>query len=240
MEKDPSIYCISAWNDHGYHHSCKDPSLLYRVEGFPGLGWLLSRKLFKTELEPNWPGPDKLWDWDLWMRLPDRRKNRECIIPDVSRTFHFGSSGLNMNSYFHQVYFNEHKLNDLPDVELKNVDLLTKDNYEKLMHTLVRQSVVLKHQLSPCEKEFIDDRAPPSSTFVAYISVTPETVYSVFIQLCKCLKVWDLDIRGIHQYSLRTFIKEKQVVFVAYPLSPYSVYKPVDLNPIKIENKTNS
>lgn len=60
LEKDPTLYCISAWNDQGYMHSSKDPTLLYRVETMPGLGWMLSRKLFKDELEPKWPGPDKL------------------------------------------------------------------------------------------------------------------------------------------------------------------------------------
>ena len=39
MDRDPSIYCISAWNDQGYDHSCQDPTLLYRVETMPGLGW---------------------------------------------------------------------------------------------------------------------------------------------------------------------------------------------------------
>ena len=39
MEADDSVYCISAWNDQGYQHSCEDPALLYRVETMPGLGW---------------------------------------------------------------------------------------------------------------------------------------------------------------------------------------------------------
>ena len=26
----------------------------------PGLGWLLKRSLYKTELEPNWPTPEKV------------------------------------------------------------------------------------------------------------------------------------------------------------------------------------
>lgn len=39
LEEDQSIYCISAWNDQGYQHSVHDPSLLYRVETMPGLGW---------------------------------------------------------------------------------------------------------------------------------------------------------------------------------------------------------
>lgn len=37
----------------------------------------------------------------MWMRMPEQRKDRECIIPDVSRSYHFGIIGLNMNGYFH-------------------------------------------------------------------------------------------------------------------------------------------
>lgn len=83
---------------------------------------LLKRQLFKEELEPNWPGPDKLWDWDMWMRLDVIRKGRECVIPDISRTYHFGASGLNMNPYFQEHYFKKHTLNTVPDVELKDID----------------------------------------------------------------------------------------------------------------------
>lgn len=36
LDKDESLYCISAWNDQGYEHTASDPSLLYRVESMPG------------------------------------------------------------------------------------------------------------------------------------------------------------------------------------------------------------
>ena len=103
--------------------------MLYRVETMPGLGWVLRKSLYKEELEPKWPTPEKvswqgrvsglgsptsleplnlqnlpwpqLWDWDMWMRMPEQRRGRECIIPDVSRSYHFGIVGLNMNGYFH-------------------------------------------------------------------------------------------------------------------------------------------
>ena len=39
LVEDPTLYCVSAWNDQGYQHSCEDPTLLYRVETMPGLGW---------------------------------------------------------------------------------------------------------------------------------------------------------------------------------------------------------
>ncbi|PNF20203.1 hypothetical protein B7P43_G16411 [Cryptotermes secundus] len=122
LEEDETLYCISTWNDQGYEHTSSDPSLLYRVETMPGLSWILKRSLYKDELESKWPTPEKLWDLDVWMRLPEVRKGRECVIPDVSRTYHFGPSGLNMNSYFQDVYFKKHSFNTLSYVKLKHVD----------------------------------------------------------------------------------------------------------------------
>ena len=60
LEEDETLYCISAWNDQGYEHTSSDPSLLYRVETMPGLGWILKRSLYKVELESKWPTPDKV------------------------------------------------------------------------------------------------------------------------------------------------------------------------------------
>ena len=122
LDEDESLLCISAWNDQAYEHTSYDNSLLYRVETMPGLGWMLRRKLYKDELETKWPTPDKLWDWDMWIRLPEVRRGRECIVPDVSRTFHFGSSGLNMNSFFQDVYFKKHAFNMDPSARLTNVN----------------------------------------------------------------------------------------------------------------------
>ena len=38
LQEDPSLYCISAWNDNSYVHSSSDEKLCYRVETMPGLG----------------------------------------------------------------------------------------------------------------------------------------------------------------------------------------------------------
>lgn len=81
LNRDPTLYCISAWNDLGYTHTVGDPRLLYRVETMPGLGWVVPRKLFKTELEMQWPSHNMKWDWDMWMRSPAIQQGRECIVP---------------------------------------------------------------------------------------------------------------------------------------------------------------
>lgn len=233
LNEDDSLYCISAWNDQGYEHTAEDPALLYRVESMPGLGWVLKKSLYKDELEPKWPTPEKLWDWDMWMRMPEQRKGRECIIPDVSRSYHFGIIGLNMNGYFHEVYFKKHRLNTVPNVQLKNVDGLKKDAYELEIQNLLKEADVLDHSKNPCEDLFIPDTE--GKTYVMYIKMELETDTSTWTELAKCLHVWDLDVRGYHNGLWRLFRKRNHVLVVAVPISPYSVKKPVNITPIHLE-----
>ncbi|KAL0604513.1 Protein O-linked-mannose beta-1,2-N-acetylglucosaminyltransferase 1 [Plecturocebus cupreus] len=220
LEEDDSLYCISAWNDQGYEHTAEDPALLYRVETMPGLGWVLRRSLYKEELEPKWPTPEKLWDWDMWMRMPEQRRGRECIIPDVSRSYHFGIVGLNMNGYFHEAYFKKHKFNTVPGVQLRNVDSLKKEAYEVEIHRLLSEAEVLDHSKSPCEDSFLPDTE--GHTYVAFIRMEKDDDFTTWTQLAKCLHIWDLDVRGNHRGLWRLFRKKNHFLVVGVPASPYS------------------
>ncbi|XP_060040711.1 protein O-linked-mannose beta-1,2-N-acetylglucosaminyltransferase 1 isoform X3 [Erinaceus europaeus] len=233
LEEDDSLYCISAWNDQGYEHTAEDPALLYRVETMPGLGWVLRRSLYKEELEPKWPTPEKLWDWDMWMRMPEQRRGRECIIPDVSRSYHFGIVGLNMNGYFHEAYFKKHKFNTVPGVQLRNVDSLKKEAYEVEIHRLLSEATVLDHSKNPCEDSFLPDTE--GHTYVAFIRMEKDDDFTTWTQLAKCLHIWDLDVRGNHCGLWRLFRKKNHFLVVGVPASPYSVKKPPSVTPIFLE-----
>uniref|UniRef100_A0A5F4W6Y4 Protein O-linked-mannose beta-1,2-N-acetylglucosaminyltransferase n=1 Tax=Callithrix jacchus TaxID=9483 RepID=A0A5F4W6Y4_CALJA len=233
LEEDDSLYCISAWNDQGYEHTAEDPALLYRVETMPGLGWVLRRSLYKEELEPKWPTPEKLWDWDMWMRMPEQRRGRECIIPDVSRSYHFGIVGLNMNGYFHEAYFKKHKFNTVPGVQLRNVDSLKKEAYEVEIHRLLSEAEVLDHSKNPCEDSFLPDTE--GHTYVAFIRMEKDDDFTTWTQLAKCLHIWDLDVRGNHRGLWRLFRKKNHFLVVGVPASPYSVKKPPSVTPIFLE-----
>ncbi|EDV20334.1 uncharacterized protein TRIADDRAFT_51036 [Trichoplax adhaerens] len=233
---DKDIYCISAWNDQGYKHSSNDPTRLYRVETMPGLGWMLKRSLFKEELEPHWPGPEAFFDWDMWMRTPTMRKGRECVIPDISRTFHFGSQGVNMNNYFQDAYFTAHKLNTDANAVLRGIEDLRQKNYEKLMHKLVQNAVVLNHAISPCHHDFVPNTT--DVTYVVYIQMTKLSDYETWLQIAKCWKLWDLDVRGFHKSTWRLWIKKNPILIVGHPVSPYSSYKPKNIKPIFIKGPT--
>ena len=54
--KDTSLWCVSAWNDNGKANlvDMKHGELLYRSDFFPGLGWMITKKVW-DELEPKWP-----------------------------------------------------------------------------------------------------------------------------------------------------------------------------------------
>jgi len=101
---DPTLWCTSAWHDNGFGHTATDPKRLLRTGFFPGLGWLLTRALYKGELEPAWPDEH----WDHWMRSEVKfrtSRGRECLIPQVPRTYHHGEQGTFMIKRMHELYF---------------------------------------------------------------------------------------------------------------------------------------
>ncbi|CAI9736532.1 protein O-linked-mannose beta-1,2-N-acetylglucosaminyltransferase 1-like [Octopus vulgaris] len=234
LDEDPSIYCVSAWNDQGYEHSCKDPSLLYRIETMPGLGWMLKRKLYKEELEAQWPTPEKQWDWDMWMRANFIRKDRECIIPDISRTYHFGSKGINMNPYFQEVYFKKHSFMTLPNVQLKDIDKMKKDYYEVLIKQLIQDAKLLNHSHPPCSEDFVPNTK--DEIYVMYINMTSDKDYTTWKHLAKCFHLWDLDVRGFHKSMWRLFLKTNHLIIIGSPASPYSEYMPANVLPIYLND----
>ncbi|OWK04584.1 POMGNT1 [Cervus elaphus hippelaphus] len=191
----------------GYEHTAEDPALLYRVETMPGLGWVLRKSLYKEELEPKWPTPEKLWDWDMWMRMPEQRRGRECIIPD-------------------EAYFKKHKFNTVPGVQLRNVDSLKKDAYEVEVHRLLSKN--------PCEDSFLPDTE--GHTYVAFIQMEKDDDFTTWTQLAKCLRIWDLDVRGNHRGLWRLFRKKNHFLVVGVPASPYSMKKPPSITPIFLES----
>jgi hypothetical protein len=84
LENDKSILAVSAWNDNGFVNKVKDPFSLRRTGYFPGLGWMVSRQIYKGELESLWPTSH----WDHWLRSPEINRNREIVHPEVIHQYH--------------------------------------------------------------------------------------------------------------------------------------------------------
>lgn len=54
LDNDATLLTVSAWNDNGMKSLVKDPERLFRSDFFPGLGWMMTKKLWE-ELSPKWP-----------------------------------------------------------------------------------------------------------------------------------------------------------------------------------------
>jgi hypothetical protein len=101
IEADPTLWLASAWNDNGFDYLVADPFGLRRTRYFPGLGWLLPRRLFVEELSSKWPNSH----WDHWMRDPGQHRNRDIIFPEIPRDYHAGVKGTFMDGNTHNRYF---------------------------------------------------------------------------------------------------------------------------------------
>ncbi|ALC42527.1 Mgat1 [Drosophila busckii] len=137
LQQDHSLWCVSAWNDNG-KASVVDtgkPELLYRTDFFPGLGWMLTSRLW-SELSVKWPKSF----WDDWIRHPEQRKDRVCIRPEISRTRTFGKIGVS-NGLFFDKYLKHIKLSeDFVPFSKLNLSYLLKENYD---NTFLKQIYVL-------------------------------------------------------------------------------------------------
>lgn len=126
LSKDPTLWCVSAWNDNGKDGMVKGNDLLYRTDFFSGLGWMLTKEIWE-ELRAKWP----LGFWDDWMREPAQRKERACIRPEICRAKTFGKIGVSQGQFFEQ-HLKYIKLNEF-SYPFTQTDLsyLLKENYDE-------------------------------------------------------------------------------------------------------------
>lgn len=137
---DPTLLCVSAWNDNGKANLVSDASQLHRTDFFPGLGWMLTRQLW-DELRPNWPAQF----WDDWLREPAQSRGRHCIRPEISRTINFGAKGASQSFDFEK-HVSKVILNSVA-VNFSSLDLtyLESSRYETLVFGRMSRAVLLKY-----------------------------------------------------------------------------------------------
>jgi len=96
LDTDATLMAVSAWNDNGQKGSVSDAAKVLRSDFFPGLGWMVNRKVWTDELEQKWPEAY----WDDWLREPPQRRDRAFLRPEVCRTYHFSTKGGTSNNQY--------------------------------------------------------------------------------------------------------------------------------------------
>ncbi|XP_042860084.1 protein O-linked-mannose beta-1,2-N-acetylglucosaminyltransferase 1-like [Penaeus japonicus] len=226
LDADPSLFCVSAWNDLGALHIARYPDRLYRVETHAGYGWMLTRSLLE-EIYPQWKSPDKEHDWDVWLRSAEIRAGRECVVPDVSRTFHNGVVGAHINGVLTQSQFAGHAVTAEADVRLNDVDKMTMLEYEKYLYGILESDNIyyLNTTRHPCSKAYVP-RNFTDGPVVIFITMESNEQHGTWRKIASCLGVWHLDTRSHHRGLFRLSYYETELFIIGYPFSDYSYLKP--------------
>ncbi|CAE7203368.1 Mgat1 [Symbiodinium natans] len=146
LERDPSIWCVSAWNDNGFLELAPDEHRLFRTDYFPGLGWMIRNSTWPL-LRESWPRFPST-GWDHWIRhgsAVSTFSKRDCIAPEAPRTRHVDTKGTNVKAGTPILKLLEKMATSkLPHGELHDVTYLLRDEYEATVHRILQDGEVVQ------------------------------------------------------------------------------------------------
>lgn len=140
LEEDPSLFCVSAWNDNGIAEAVSDEKRLFRTDYFPGLGWMIRADTWR-QIRGKWPRFPST-GWDHWLRHGSGLGRRECIVPEVSRTHHMdvGAGATVHKGSKAAKRLQAMPLSKLPPGGLGDLSYLLQDRYDRDLQARVRSA----------------------------------------------------------------------------------------------------
>ncbi|XP_063603783.1 protein O-linked-mannose beta-1,2-N-acetylglucosaminyltransferase 1-like [Penaeus indicus] len=232
LDEDPTIGSVNAFSINSFPEVASDPTVLRRVELFPQFGWLVRRE-WAEEIYEAWipeslgfetfrryhmqterlPDEEEFtshrqetadWDWWLFKEVP--RKQRDTLVPEVSRVIHAGSSGAHVTGYAQEGFFNHMFYNEDPYVTLRDLEDMTKERYEDLFRREILRAVTLNLTSSPCDGPILpEDQPGPFKLFVEIKTKNDE--YESFYVMQACLHAYPEEarevFRGVLRYNLQ-------------------------------------
>ncbi|CAE7941015.1 Mgat1 [Symbiodinium necroappetens] len=164
--RDPSVWCVSAWNDNGFRELAPDEHRLFRTDYFPGLGWMIRNSTWPM-LRDSWPAFPST-GWDHWMRHGSGLKPRDCIAPEAPRTRHVDSKGTNVKAGTPILKLLEKMAtSSLPHGQLHDVTYLLREEYETKIRKLLQDGELVR-SLDELQAH-IPDKVPGRYHLIPYV-----------------------------------------------------------------------
>lgn len=231
LAADPSLFVVSAWSDNGFKGLVSDPTAIRRTEFFPGLGWLLPRSLYKGQLEGAWPTEH----WDHWLRSPAVHQGRECLFPQVPRTYHNGVKGTFMDEATHNRYFKSIATNADPSVDwaaaMRNRGKLSiQSAYEERVKGMVKGC----RHVGSLSELFSSSAANNSQLLCLWISTDINQDYNPpFEPVARLFGIWHEHKRGAHRGLHEFFFEGNYLLLLNVHVSVANNYR--DLMPRAVQ-----
>ncbi|XP_041349879.1 protein O-linked-mannose beta-1,2-N-acetylglucosaminyltransferase 1-like [Gigantopelta aegis] len=232
LNSDSSLLGVSAWNYNSYEVLAGNRHAVYRVEEFPGLGFLLSLKYLKSVLASSLDKCCNTRSWHGW-DLGDQMK-AEILIPDISRVFRQRYQGTDGDEDLIQQLFHKPRATNLePSVKLEGLNNLTAELYEEYLNLALANSVSFPtSDLRQClqyNKAFKPELPNESRhVFVVYYEQENPEDYELLRKLCHCFGLFSVKNhkpKNLHNGLLRFFYHGLNV-FLVGSATEYYQHKP--------------
>lgn len=237
LESDETLIGVSAWNENGYEKVSTIPSLAYRTKTFPGLGFLLRKSFYDSEMKGKLEVCCENRTWNGW--LNNRKEELEMIIPDVSRVYRRPYEGSTGQLDLLQELLNRPRATNLDmTAKLVSVEELVRDKYEDQLMRLISAS----HALHTSN---VDD-CFSGHGLGFYIPETTGKSFSIYFEqdnanderllslLCKCFGLFHAkgnSVRGTHRGLIR-FSYRGNLIFLVGSSTAYYRHMPDRYEPV--------
>lgn len=150
FEEDPSIACVSAFNDNAYPFSLlvfrrlgetPDRLRLHRASSFPNLGLLFSARTYFL-LWANQPLHVTTNGWDHWLRIRVRSLGMDCVFPSLPRVRHLESANSTTAHGVLGKKLAKYPMDEDGPVDLGDIRYVVKEAYERSIVEMVTEEVV--------------------------------------------------------------------------------------------------
>ncbi|XP_045610253.2 protein O-linked-mannose beta-1,2-N-acetylglucosaminyltransferase 1 [Procambarus clarkii] len=215
LDRDPSLYAVSAYSHFSYAHTAHDPTRLNRVHSLPAYGWMVKRSFLRETL-PKWPPVSVTTDWDYWMGCGLVRRGRELVIPEVSRTTHAGLSGTHFSGQLAKRRFSNKPLSHDPNT-LVNLTSVDRKVYERELRDLLVRALPL-NITNPYNFTF----PVHGGVYAACVKMMSSSDIVAFKVLADALQVWNQDLRDHHYGLWRIPFHRAIILIIGIPYSKYS------------------
>jgi len=223
FRKDQTISAIQMWNPNSYDIVNGSIELIYRVDQFYGLGYLIRRSFYEKNIKNSFQECCSKRVWDKWTFS----ETSSFLMPDISRIFRRPIDGNRLNTKYLETLFNQKRKTNLnPFPSLTNIDTLRKDKYDAYLIKSINSATLIK-SLEKCQtisNEMFDliQNQNISGTFkFIYQQESGNDVQSL-IPILPCFGLFSHEPLGLYNGILRFYSNRYHFYLVGSKSSFYS------------------
>ncbi|XP_060078502.1 protein O-linked-mannose beta-1,2-N-acetylglucosaminyltransferase 1-like [Ylistrum balloti] len=241
VDSDASLLGVSAWNYNGYDTTSGDRTLAYRVEEFPGLGFLLKRSVFDTYMKNRMSVCCSKRVWNNWA-LAGEEVVGEILIPDVSRIYRQPYQTWNTNEDYLTELFNKPRLTNLEaGMNLKGLSHLMESSYDALLHKKLASADVftadmLKNCMTGKKQQILYVPIEKKSDFAVYFEQSSPQNFTISNELCRCFGLYSVKEqrpKNLHKGIIRFYFDRREGFLVGSSSEEFYRHKPPDYKAIR-------